>query len=184
MSYLKQYAQFLCKSSILFLLGFNLKLKYQIIAKTTMQLGTTAKLGQQWDRRPSEPHLLSERPLASANREKEGKKGKYSSTVSSSECRNTRCIPPGLTLESTLRGWGATKKSWRLAGTRATLTDSGSLCCSRKAENSTSLSLVVPIDRPCHAGTEGAGADVGSNPKIKEPFSRRSWQFLSLYFLN
>jgi len=47
MSYLKQYAQFLCKSSILFLLGFNLKLKYQIIAKTTMQLGTTAKLGQQ-----------------------------------------------------------------------------------------------------------------------------------------
>lgn len=47
------------------------------------------------------------------------------------------------------------------------LTESGSLCCSRKAENSTSLSLVVPIDRPCQAGTEGAGADVGSNPKKK-----------------
>lgn len=88
-------------------------------------------------------------------------------TLTSSECRNTRCIVSGLTLKSILRGQGTTEKSWRLVDTRATLTDSGSLCCSRKAENSTSLSLVVPIDRPCHAGTEGAGADVGSNPKIK-----------------
>lgn len=47
------------------------------------------------------------------------------------------------------------------------LTDSGSLCCSRKAENSTSLSLVVPIERPCQAGTEGAGADGGSNPRVQ-----------------
>lgn len=47
-----------------------------------------------------------------------------------------------------------------------TLTESGSLCCSRKAENSTRRSLVVPMDRPCQAGTEGAGADAGSNPEI------------------
>lgn len=47
------------------------------------------------------------------------------------------------------------------------LTASGSLCCSRKAENSTSRSFVVPIDRPCQAGTEGAGADVGSNPEVQ-----------------
>lgn len=62
------------------------------------------------------------------------------------------------------------KLSYRCVDVRATLTDSGSLCCSRKAENSTSLSLVVPIDRPCHAGTDGAGADVGSNPKQKRHY--------------
>lgn len=44
------------------------------------------------------------------------------------------------------------------------LTESGSLCCSRKAENSTSLSLDVPMERPCHAGAVGAGAAVGSKP--------------------
>lgn len=48
---------------------------------------------------------------------------------------------------------------------RSTLTESGSLCCSRKAENSTRRSLVVPMERPCQAGTEGAGADAGSNPE-------------------
>lgn len=42
------------------------------------------------------------------------------------------------------------------------LTDSGSLCCSKKAENSTSLSLEVPMERPCHAGAVGVGAVVGS----------------------
>lgn len=42
------------------------------------------------------------------------------------------------------------------------LTESGSRCCSRKAENSTSLSLLVPMERPCHAGTVGAGAAVDS----------------------
>lgn len=44
----------------------------------------------------------------------------------------------------------------------AKLTESGFLCCSRKAENSTSLSLDVPMERPCHAGAVGAGAVVGS----------------------
>lgn len=43
-----------------------------------------------------------------------------------------------------------------------TLTESGSLCCSRKAENSTSLSLDVPMERPCQAGAVGVGAAVGS----------------------
>lgn len=47
----------------------------------------------------------------------------------------------------------------------STLTESGSRCCSRKAENSTRRSLVVPMERPCQAGTEGAGADAGSNPE-------------------
>lgn len=47
---------------------------------------------------------------------------------------------------------------------RSTLTESGSRCCSRKAENSTRRSLVVPMERPCQAGTEGAAADAGSNP--------------------
>lgn len=47
----------------------------------------------------------------------------------------------------------------------STLTESGSRCGSRKAENSTRRSLVVPMERPCQAGTEGAGADVGSNPE-------------------
>lgn len=63
------------------------------------------------------------------------------------------------------------------------LTESGSLCCSRKAENSTRRSLVVPMDRPCQAGTEGAGADAGSNPEITidtftrvhAPASRPQW---------
>ncbi|KAG7230432.1 hypothetical protein INR49_024541 [Caranx melampygus] len=32
----------------------------------------------------------------------------------------------------------------------------------RKAENSTSRSLDVPMERPCHAGAVGAGAAVGS----------------------
>ena len=32
------------------------------------------------------------------------------------------------------------------------LTESGSLCCSKKAENSTILSLGPAIDLPCHAG--------------------------------
>lgn len=45
--------------------------------------------------------------------------------------------------------------------TQKKLTDSGSLCCSKKAENSTSLSLEVPMERPCHAGAVGVGA-VGS----------------------
>lgn len=47
----------------------------------------------------------------------------------------------------------------------STLTESGSRCGSRKAENSTRRSLVVPMERPCQAGTEGAGADAGSNPE-------------------
>lgn len=44
----------------------------------------------------------------------------------------------------------------------ALLTESGSLCCSKKAENSTKRSLDVPMERPCHAGTVDAGAAVGS----------------------
>lgn len=46
--------------------------------------------------------------------------------------------------------------------TKNKLTDSGSLCCSKKAENSTSLSLEVPMERPCHAGAVGVGAVLGS----------------------
>lgn len=46
-----------------------------------MQFGTPAKLGQQRGRRQSKPCLLSQRPLAAVNGEKEGKKGKYSPRV-------------------------------------------------------------------------------------------------------
>lgn len=80
-----QYAHFLCMSLILFWLGnrlgFNLEFKHWILAKNTMQFGTPAKLGQQWDRRQNKPRLLSQRPLAAANGGKEGKKGKYSPRV-------------------------------------------------------------------------------------------------------
>lgn len=46
-----------------------------------MQFGTPAKLGQQRGRRQTKPCLLSQRPLAAANGEKEGKKGKHSPGV-------------------------------------------------------------------------------------------------------
>lgn len=62
-------------------------------------------------------------------------------------------------------------KFWVRCIPLGTLTESGSRCCSRKAENSTRRSLVVPMERPCQAGTEGAGADAGSNP------GRRSVKF-------
>lgn len=115
-----------------------------------------------------------QRPLTSAHGEHWGERGTRRPTANgllhrTAASAGTPAAFHHLALRSIPRGWGAMEK--RLADTRATLTDSGSLCCSRKAENSTSLSLVVPIDRPCHAGTEGAGADVGSNPKTEEPLS-------------
>lgn len=42
------------------------------------------------------------------------------------------------------------------------LTDSGSLSCSRKEENSMRRSLLVPMERPCHDGGVDAGALGGS----------------------
>lgn len=67
------------------------------------------------------------------------------------------------------QGWEKVKRSRKQIQDEhtplGTLTESGSRCCSRKAENSTRRSLVVPMERPCQAGTEGAGADAGSNPE-------------------
>lgn len=43
------------------------------------------------------------------------------------------------------------------------LTASWSLCVSRKDENSTSRSLVVPMERPCHAGSRCVWAAAGGS---------------------
>lgn len=43
------------------------------------------------------------------------------------------------------------------------LTASCSLCVSRKDENSTSRSLVVPMERPCHAGSRCVWAAAGGS---------------------
>lgn len=82
-----------------------------------MQFGTPAKLGQQRGRRQSKPCLLSQRPLAAANGEKEGKMGKHNPRVKGIFHRaavntDTRCIPSYM-MEGMPRGWGAKEKSWR-----------------------------------------------------------------------
>ena len=62
-------------------------------------------------------------------------------------------------------------------------TESASLCCSRKAENSTSLTFGPAILRPCHAGCTSLGIEVGglmSNP-YPGPYGGFTLKYQNIY---